>query len=163
MEYVLLGCLRDRGRKEVLLVEKERPDWQKGRYNLPGGKVDPGETHREAAIRELKEETGYEASHIFDVGRIEFDGGCVYCKVVWEADGAFASDPQPREGEDERFFWTDWGVVQDNPRLMPNLRIIVPLMISQVNGWVIGNEREGGYGTEHAVTVTVPTYCHPFL
>ena len=42
----------------VLIVKKDRPEWQKGRYNLPGGKIEEGEFPEEAAIRELEEEAG---------------------------------------------------------------------------------------------------------
>jgi 8-oxo-dGTP diphosphatase len=35
-----------------------------GRYSLPGGLVDPGETLAEAALRELREEVGVEAEMI---------------------------------------------------------------------------------------------------
>jgi len=31
-----------------------------GRWSVPGGRVEPGETLREAVVRELAEETGYE-------------------------------------------------------------------------------------------------------
>lgn len=43
---------------QVCLIEKQRPDWQKGLLNGPGGKIEPGETILEAATREFKEETG---------------------------------------------------------------------------------------------------------
>jgi 8-oxo-dGTP diphosphatase len=41
----------------VLLVERAKPPWQ-GVWSLPGGHVEWGETLREAAIREVLEETG---------------------------------------------------------------------------------------------------------
>ena len=43
--------------EHVLLIEKKRPDWQVGRFNLPGGKIEDGETIHQAASRELMEET----------------------------------------------------------------------------------------------------------
>lgn len=42
---------------QVLLLKKPRRDW----YVAPGGKMDPGESIYEAAIREFMEETGTEA------------------------------------------------------------------------------------------------------
>ena len=43
-----------KGSQRVLLVHRPRyDDW-----SLPKGKLDPGETHRHAALREVEEETG---------------------------------------------------------------------------------------------------------
>ena len=46
---------------KILLVS--RKDDHKD-FGLPGGKVDKGETYEEAAIRELKEETGIKAKNL---------------------------------------------------------------------------------------------------
>jgi 8-oxo-dGTP diphosphatase len=42
----------------VLLVQKRKPDWQKGLWNGVGGKCEDGELHQEAIVREVLEETG---------------------------------------------------------------------------------------------------------
>ena len=42
-----------------------------GRYSLPGGLVEPGETLAEAALRELREEVGVEAEIIGFLGHAE--------------------------------------------------------------------------------------------
>ncbi len=44
--------------KEVALIEKLRPDWQAGKYNGIGGKVEPGERRCQAMSREFGEEAG---------------------------------------------------------------------------------------------------------
>jgi 8-oxo-dGTP diphosphatase len=41
----------------VALIRKNKPEWQKGKLNAIGGKIEEGETPEEAMIREFKEET----------------------------------------------------------------------------------------------------------
>lgn len=44
--------------EEVVLIRKNKPDFQRGRLNGVGGKVENGETGLEAMVREFAEETG---------------------------------------------------------------------------------------------------------
>ncbi len=50
-------CLRG---DEVLLIRRGRPPKQ-GEWSLPGGRIEAGERAVDAALRELREETGVEA------------------------------------------------------------------------------------------------------
>ncbi len=50
-------CLRG---DEVLLIRRGTPPRQ-GEWSLPGGRIEPGEKAVDAALRELREETGVEA------------------------------------------------------------------------------------------------------
>ena len=56
-------------REEVVCVRQYRYALQRVTLEIPAGKLDsPAEDHLEAAIRELKEETGYTAGRITPIG-----------------------------------------------------------------------------------------------
>jgi 8-oxo-dGTP diphosphatase len=43
----------------VALISKLKPEWQKGKLNAIGGKVEGGELEVDAMVREFEEETGF--------------------------------------------------------------------------------------------------------
>jgi 8-oxo-dGTP diphosphatase len=53
----VVGFLFDK-QGNVVLIRKNRPDWQKGRLNGVGGHIEPGETPEAAMVREFREEAG---------------------------------------------------------------------------------------------------------
>ncbi len=60
------------GDDRVLLMKTVAPDTSRtARWITPGGGVDPGETHVEAAVRELHEETGQVVTAVGDVVRVD--------------------------------------------------------------------------------------------
>ena len=50
--------------KKLVMVRQYRKPADKVMLEVPAGKIDPGEMPLEAAVRELKEETGYTASKV---------------------------------------------------------------------------------------------------
>jgi 8-oxo-dGTP pyrophosphatase MutT (NUDIX family) len=58
-------------RGRVLLLQRGPTDpWMPGRWNLPGGGVDPGESPVEAAMRETREETNLRVYALTPLARI---------------------------------------------------------------------------------------------
>ncbi|MDD5349475.1 MAG: 8-oxo-dGTP diphosphatase [Chthoniobacteraceae bacterium] len=73
---------------EVLLILKKR-GLGGGKINAPGGKIEPGETPGEAAIRETREEVGLTPHAPRPLGELFFqftDGLGIHC-VVFRAEG----------------------------------------------------------------------------
>ncbi len=72
----------------VLLIHKQRGIGA-GLINGPGGKIDPGETAREAAIRETHEETGVDPRGVREAGEMRFDfvDGMRMHVTIFRADG----------------------------------------------------------------------------
>lgn len=71
MKKYCLGFVCDVHRQEVLLIEKNRPTWQAGKFNGIGGKLEGEESALEAMIRECQEETGLEEIAWDMVGKME--------------------------------------------------------------------------------------------
>lgn len=54
----VLGFAFTHDMRSVVLIEKQKPNWQAGKLNGIGGKVERGETAEDAMCREFAEETG---------------------------------------------------------------------------------------------------------
>lgn len=89
--FLLVTRNTDRG-KEILLVEESlhhgrNPRTGGGKYFLPAGHVDPGETFIQGGVRETVEETGYEVAVEEAIGTVCFFQLAKYkpCHVFYKA------------------------------------------------------------------------------
>lgn len=68
LDFVVVVAVTPQG--QILLVRQHRVAAGAATLELPAGHVDPGETPEQAARRELREETGYEAENFQLVGSL---------------------------------------------------------------------------------------------
>lgn len=119
----LLFIIRD-GR--VLLIHKKR-GLGAGKINGPGGRLDPGETSLDCAVREVREEIGVQAVQVRLCGELMFqftDGHSIH-GLIYRADDL---EGMPYETDEAIPEWFD---VEDVPygRMWMDDRLWFPLMI----------------------------------
>ncbi|MER7186230.1 (deoxy)nucleoside triphosphate pyrophosphohydrolase [Streptomyces hyaluromycini] len=96
---VVGAALLDAGR--LLAARRSAPPELAGRWELPGGKVEPGETPEHALVRELREELGVEAEALTRVPG-EWPLREPYVLQVWTARLHPGSPtPKPLQDHDE--------------------------------------------------------------
>ncbi len=70
MKLGVLVYIEDAGK--VLMIHRQKKDEHKGLWLAPGGKLEKNEAPREAAIREVKEETGLDIDQLALKGVLTF-------------------------------------------------------------------------------------------
>lgn len=85
----------------VIMVRQYRHGVAKVTLEVPGGMVDPGESPREAAVREMQEETGYGGGRVRELGWVWPNPAIQTNKVfTFVAEGVERlAEPQPEAGE----------------------------------------------------------------
>ena len=105
----------------VLLIERGRGD-DVGEWALPGGYVEEGESPREAAARELAEETAVRADpddlRLIGAGTLRFEGGASEVSINFAVPRS-ATTGAHEAGDDaaDARFWTRDELVADPPLL----------------------------------------------
>lgn len=126
-KYVL-GFLFNLKRNHVLLIEKLKPEWQKGKLNGIGGKVEEGEFPHEAMQREFYEECGLEydnwrnvctmsGNNTDNTGKWICTVYCGFSDLIWDA----------RSMEEERV--CNYSVKGLPMKCLPNLHWLIPMCL----------------------------------
>jgi ADP-ribose pyrophosphatase len=104
-------------RRRILLVRQYRLPARGYLWELPAGKVDPGETPRQAAKRELIEETGYRAKKWTKLVAFYPSPGYVAEKMtIFLATGLTAGEARPMGDERIETRWFTGKEIEDGIR-----------------------------------------------
>ncbi len=127
MNKYVVGLIFTEDTEFVILQRKAKPPWQKGRFNGPGGKIEPGETPHMAMMREGQEELAFKPDFWESVVRLkgpDYEVEFFRVFVSWEVFSEIHSQ------EDEPLLKTSTDCL---PRgVLGNLKIIIPIAANQL-------------------------------
>lgn len=141
MKRYTIGIYFNSEKTHVALMMKNRPAWQAGRYNFPGGHIEKGERGGECVAREFKEECGIETEEA-DWTYI----GLIRNKRNYSVE-VFTAIQEPSHGEVQTMEDQDveWIEVEDIPmNVISNLFWLIPFAL---NYWKQGNTDKLFFGT----------------
>lgn len=72
------GFMFSEDRRDILLIQKKRPQWMANMWNGLGGKVKPGESEHVAVAREFKEESDLDWTHWHRFCMMRWETGVVH-------------------------------------------------------------------------------------
>jgi len=121
-EYVA-GFLFSPDEKQVLLIRKNRPEWQKGMINGIGGHIEPEETSEEAMSREFLEETGLNILSWYKGAQLYGNGWIVHFFYTC----GFLGDAKSMTDEEVRIY----EINQLPDSIIPNLRYLIPICLDK--------------------------------
>lgn len=135
-DYVL-GFLFDAAKGSVVLIQKNRPEWQCGKYNGVGGKIELGESPREAMVREFEEETGVRVPQWTCFNTITGDQAAdptrvasrIYCFYAVDENKFWAAESMT----DEKVEQTPLCIIDKIPAI-PHIKWLIPQALANASG-----------------------------
>ena len=131
-----LCFIRD-GDRVLLLLRRNPPN--QGKYNAPGGKIEPGEDPHDACVREVYEETGLRVAHarlraVLTV--ISRTANAQWLLFAFTADLP-VGDPDPATTDEGALRWTPLADVPSLP-VPGDLPLILPHLFGPNPGILLG-------------------------
>ena len=129
MKKYVLAFIFDASLEKVLLIHKSRPEWQKGKINGIGGKVEDAESEIAAIVRETKEETDLIIGEekFVHLGKMSSEEWIVEIFIcIYQGSMADAKSIEDQHVE--------WFSVNNLPvNVLDNLRWLIPLSLTKLS------------------------------
>lgn len=131
---MVVGFMFNEKETDVLLIEKNKPTWQRGKFNGIGGKCNEGESYLDAMCREFKEETGIDNKSWWQVVAIGDNEDWEVMVFAAKSDDVF--DFKTMEEEKVNLLPL---IDLDKYEIIDNLTWLIPMCLDVIHGQV-------GYG-----------------
>jgi len=114
-------CYLIKDRKVVVTKYKEG-NKKFGYYDIPGGKIEEGETSEQTAIREMKEETGLKVENLKYKGNMIIE----YPNRIFDFDVFITneSEGEPQEFEENTSEWIEINELLQKEKILSNIMIL---------------------------------------
>lgn len=119
---------KDPSNPSILMTKRLPNTVYAGYWELPGGKVEPGETPEAAAVREVREETGAEFVPITRLDAIEHEYEHAVVKLHAVIGVLAAGSPAPRAIQVGEVVWQKVDAMPWESFLPANVRVITALV-----------------------------------
>lgn len=108
--------------KKVVVTKYKEGNKKFGYYDIPGGKIEKGETSEQTAIREMQEETGLK------VGNLKYKGNMIieYPNRIFDFDVFITneSEGEPQEFEENTSEWIGINELLQKEKILSNIIIL---------------------------------------
>lgn len=138
MTAYVAGFLFDESSERVVLVRKGKPEWQRGRLNGVGGKIEPGETEAQAMRREFAEEAGVTVEGWEPFAIVWGSWGWVqFFRANGDVNSVYTAEAEGEQIEVHDVSAVPWD------QCLPNLSWLIPLALYRHDAYVpvIARER----------------------
>ena len=107
---------------KVVVIKYKSGNIKEGYYDIPGGKIEKGETPEEAAIREMKEETGIKVKKLKSKGKMIIE----YPKRIFNLTIFFSDECEGelQEFEENTSEWIDIEELLKKEKRLSNIMIL---------------------------------------
>lgn len=132
MKIYCVGFMFDDEGRDVLLIQKNRPEWQAGLFNGIGGKVELTESPAAAMLREFEEEAGVATTgedwHLFCLMKARAEALIYFYRgfSTRVLDHAKTMEDEPIS------IWPVASVTSGALRCVPNLHWLIPMALNGV-------------------------------